>query len=179
MSPSQTNTPPQRIDAPREIDYGSPPGDDVIALPRDRITVRSLMAADLPTIVAVDQRITGRTRQAYYERKLVEALEESAVRVSLVAELDRTVAGFVMARVDFGEFGSPEPEAVIDTIGVDPRFGHKGVGNAMLSQLLVNLAALRIERVRTEVAWNQFGLLSFLDRLGFKPRRRLALRHSL
>jgi ribosomal protein S18 acetylase RimI-like enzyme len=173
------STPPRRIDAPREIDYSNPQGDDVVSLSRDRIPVRSLTAADLPAIIAIDKRITGRTRRAYYERKLAEALEESAVRVSLVAEVEGAVAGFVMARVDFGEFGSPEPEAVIDTIGVDPRFGHRGVGNALLSQLLANLAALRIERVRTEVAWNQFGLLSFLDRLGFKPHRRLALRHAL
>jgi len=98
------------------------------------------------------------------------------VRVSLVAELDGQVAGVIMARVDFGEFGHTEPEAVIDTIGVDPGYGHMGVAQALVSQLMANLAALRVERVRTEVDWNHFALLGFLERLGFRPHRRLALR---
>jgi ribosomal protein S18 acetylase RimI-like enzyme len=83
-----------------------------------------------------------------------------------------------MARVERGEFGSLEPEAVIDTIGVDARIGHKRVGSALVSQLMTNLQGLRVERVRTEVEWNSFGLLSFLDRMGFRPSRRLALRRS-
>ncbi len=48
-----------------------------------------------------------------------------------------------------------------------------------MSQLMTNLAGLRIERVRTEVDWNRFGLLSFFDRLHFRPGRRLALRRSV
>ncbi len=47
-------------------------------------------------------------------------------RPTLAPEVDGAPAGFVMARVDFGEFGRPEPAAVIDTIGVDP--GHGGLG---------------------------------------------------
>jgi ribosomal protein S18 acetylase RimI-like enzyme len=84
-----------------------------------------------------------------------------------------------MARVDFGEFGHTDPEAVMDTIGVDPRHDREGVATALLRQLISNLGALRAELLRTEVAWNRFGLLSFLDRMGFHQHRRLALRLAL
>ena len=138
-----------------------------------------MVRSDLDGILAIDRRITGRDRAAYFTRKFTEAMDESGVRVSLVAELDGRICGFIMARVEFGEFGSLEPEAVIDTIGVDASRSHKGVGSALMSQLMTNLQGLRVERVRTEVEWNHFGLLSFLDRMGFRPGRRLALRRTV
>jgi len=154
-------------------------GDGSETLPHDHPRVRSMRRDDLSALVAIDRRVTGVDRPAYYARKLDEVFSESAVRVSLVAEIDQHPAGFVMARVDFGEFGHTEPEAVMDTIGVDPRHSHEGVATALLSQLAVNLGALRAESLRTEVNWNRFDLLSFLNRMGFRPHRRLALRLSL
>lgn len=162
-----------------DTDYSGPGGDDFQSLARDRLPVRSMTRDDLAAIVEIDRRVTGRARPAYLARKLDEAFTESAVQMSLVAEIDRHPAGFIMARVDVGEFGHAEPEAVMDTIGVDPRHGHHGVATALMSQLMANLAALRTETVRTEVSWNHFGLLSFLDRMGFGPHRRLALRRPI
>jgi ribosomal protein S18 acetylase RimI-like enzyme len=84
-----------------------------------------------------------------------------------------------MARVDLGEFGRVEPIAVVDTIGVDPEYRDRGVGRALLSQLLVNLATLRVERVRTELDWRQWELLSFLDRCGFEPSQQLSFDRAI
>ena len=64
-----------------------------------------------------------------------------AVRLSLVARVDGIAAGFVTARADFGDYGRVEPVAVLDTIGVDPDYAHRGVGHALLSQLFANLNA--------------------------------------
>jgi ribosomal protein S18 acetylase RimI-like enzyme len=161
-----------------ELDF-SAPADAAGTLAHDRIPVRSLRPDDLAAILRIDRHITGRDRHAYYGRKLEEAMGESAVRVSLVAEIDGQVAGFIMARVDFGEFGNAEPEAVMDTIGVEPGWRHRGVASALLSQLLTNLGGLRIETLRTKVGWNQAALIGFLDRNGFRPGNRLALRRPL
>jgi len=170
---------PQRADEAREIDYSRASSDDFEALARDKVPVRSMTADDLDALVDIDRRITGRARRAYYEARLDESMEESAVRVSLVAELDGRPVGFIMARVDFGEFGRAAPEAVMDTIGVDPDYARKGVGRAMMSQLLANLAGLQVERVRTEAEWSMFDLLAFLESCGFTPAQRLALRRIL
>ncbi len=170
---------PERIGDKDEIDYSAPADEASAALARDRIPVRSMTEDDLAAIVAIDRRTTGRDRSPYYRRKLAEALHESGVRVSIVAELDGRPAGFIMARVDFGEFGETEPEAVMDTIGVDPDARGRGIGQALMSQLLVNLATLRVERVRTEVTWNDFGLLAFLDGCGFRPSQRIAFDRAL
>jgi ribosomal protein S18 acetylase RimI-like enzyme len=173
------NNIPARVGDPDEIDYSAPAGDPTETLARDRFPVRSMTEADLPALIEIDRRTTGRDRTPYYQRKVAEALHESGVRVSLIAESDRRPVGFVMARVDFGEFGQAEPEAVMDTIGVDPAFHGRGVGQGMMSQLLINLATLRVERVRTEVDWNDFRLLGFLDRCGFRPSQRISFRRDL
>ena len=175
-----TNSPsvPSEAGYDGERDYSDESGDDFEALSRDTVPVRSLVAEDLNHLIAIDRRITGMTRTAFYERKVTEALEESGIRVSLVAEIDGLPVGFIMARVDFGEFGQTESEAVIDTLGVNPGISHHHVGTAMMSQLLANLAVLNVERVRTEVNWDQFDLLGFLKSCGFQPAQRLSFRKA-
>ena len=153
------------------LELGSDPSGTSAA---EEISVRSMTEQDLPAIVRLDRKITGRDRTPYYARKAAEVLRESGVRVSLVAELDRQFAGFVMARVDFGEFGRTEPTAILDTIGVAPAFGQRGVGGALLAQLLRNLGSLRVERVVTQAPWNQFDLLQFLASAGFDRSQRLS-----
>lgn len=157
-----------------ELNLSDPSGDDFEALSRDRVPVRSMTESDLAAIIAVDHKITGRDRSAFYKRKTAEVLRESGVRVSLVAELDGGFAGFLMARVDYGEFGRTEATAVIETMGVAPAFSGRDVGRALLSQLLSNLSSLKVEQVTTSVAWDNFALLAFLKRCGFYPSQRLS-----
>jgi ribosomal protein S18 acetylase RimI-like enzyme len=157
-----------------EIDYGAQSGNDFERLARDTCDVQSMRAADLADIVRIDRDITGRDRRAYIAHKHSETTVDSAIRVSLTARLDGVIVGFLMARVDLGDFGRLEPVAVIDTIGVDPASAHRGVGHALLSQLFANLSALRVERVETVVAPRDLGLLGFLYDVGFAPSQRMA-----
>jgi len=143
------------------------------------VRVRVLVAGDLQALVRIDQRITGRDRGGYFRQKVDESLSESSIQVSLVAEEDRAPIGFVMARVDLGDFGHVGPVAVLDTLGVDPRFGGKGVGTALLYALLTNLSALLVDAIETEVSRDSFSLLGFLYRCGFGPSQRLALEKRL
>lgn len=172
-------TVPERVGDTTEINYGKAPAPDFGPLARDKIPVRAMTEADLQALVAIDLRVTGRDRSAYLDQRLKEALYESDVRVSLVAEMDGGAVGFVMARVDFGEFGRFEPTAVMDTIGVDPDYRGRGIGRALLSQLLVNLQTLRVESIRTELDWRDRALFAFLDRCGFHPSQQLCFDHVI
>ncbi|MCP4329684.1 MAG: GNAT family N-acetyltransferase [Alphaproteobacteria bacterium] len=161
-----------------ELDFSASSSDDFEALSHDTVPVRSLVPGDLDALVRIDHKITGRDRRPYYIRKLAETLDESGIRLSLVAEIDDHPVGFVMANVDYGEFGVTQREAVIHTIGVDPDYAHRHVGTALLSQLLANLATLRVDTVMTEVDWNgreTSGLLAFLRHCGFVPSPRISL----
>ena len=155
-------------------DYSDKVADQRGALVRDIVPCRAMKLSDLPSIVKIDRRISGKDNETYYEQKLAEVFGESGIRVSLVAEQDDHVVGFVMARVDFGEFDRIEPAAVLDSIAVDPGYTHHLVGTALLSQLLANLATLRIEVIRSEADAEHFDVLHFLQRNGFSNSQRLA-----
>lgn len=166
---------PPELNPPREIDYGAPEGNDFERVARAGCEVRAMRPEDLPQIVRIDREITGRNRHDYIAEKLGEAIDDSAIRVSLAARIDDAIVGFLMARADLGDFGRTEPVAVLDTIGVDPAYEHRGVGHALMSQLFANLAALQIDRVETVVAPTDLPLMGFLYGTGFKPSQRLAL----
>jgi ribosomal protein S18 acetylase RimI-like enzyme len=157
-----------------ETDYGAPEGNDFERSERARCDVLPMRPVDLPPILRIDREITGRDRSAYIEGKLGEAMDDSAIRVSLTARLEGAIVGFLMARADLGDFGRAEPVAVLDTIGVDPAYGHRGVGHALMSQLFANLEALHIDRVETVVQPTELPLLGFLLDTGFARSQRLA-----
>ena len=142
---------------------------------RDGVTVRLLTLADAPRLVRMDQAITSRNRTAWYEGKLKRALQESDLQISLGAEVEGFVVGAVLGSLHYGEFGQPEPIAVLDTILVDPGYSRRGIGSALLENLTRNLRALGIERLRTEVAWDEHDLNRFLGLQGFVPAPRLVL----
>lgn len=154
-------------------------GNDYDTLSRDRVLIRSLNEDDLFDIVRIDRKLSGRDRTAYYRGKFQEMLIESGIRVSLVAQKKDLVAGFIMARLDYGEFGKPIQTAVIDTIGVHPAEQGTGVGQALLAQLLINLSTLQVESLRTQIQWNQAGLHKFLQSCGFTPSQRLVLNKNI
>ncbi len=154
-------------------------GDYYEILSRDRFPVRSLKEDDLAAVVRIDRKLTGRDRSAYYAAKLREMLTESGIRVSLGTEEDGFVVGFVMARVDFGEFGKVDTAAVLDTIGVHPGFAGSGIGRALLSQLFLNLATLQVETVLTQVSPENSNLQRFLYSCGFHPSQRLMLTKTI
>lgn len=145
---------------------------------RDRLILRALRSSDGPRLVRMDERITGRNRTVWYERKLKRALEESDVNVSIGAEVDGVLVGAMLGSVQYGEFGVPEQIAILDTILVDERHQRHGIGTAMLEEFAVNLSRLGIERMRTEVGWSE-ALGVFLGLHGFALAPRLVLERPL
>lgn len=158
-----------------DSDLDRPPGED----PTDSIVVREITAADLDAIARIDRHASGRDRRQYFEQRLSSALKDTGVRVSLAAEVDGSVTGFVVGRVYYGEYGRCEPIATIDTMGVAPHFQRQGVAHALMRQLGQNLRGLRVERIQTVVEWDQWDLLEFLAQEGFRPAPRLCLELAL
>ena len=139
------------------------------------VTVRGLKPSDLEAVIAIDSKNTGRRREAFFKIKLQQNLQETGIKISLAAETDAIFAGFLLARVYYGEFGTMEPVAVLDTIDVHPYFRGRGVGGALLGQLTVNLRGLNVATLRTEVGWDEPQLLTFFQHEGFRPAARFCL----
>lgn len=141
----------------------------------ERVLVRNLRPRDLEAVVALDAKILGRRRDEYFKVKLAEALADTGIRISLASEVEGEFAGFLLARVYYGEFGTMERVAVLDTLGVNPAFAGQGVGRALLRQLRTNLLGLGVNKLQTEVEWEQQRLLAFFQHIGFQPAPRLCL----
>jgi len=144
-------------------------------LETDSIPVRLMNEHDLEAIVAIDAVASGRRRPRYFELMLERVVRQAALQVSLAAEVDGHVVGFVIASLYYGEYGVSEPTASLDAIGVNPANRGQHVGKALLRQLRLNLSALRVTTLRTEVWWDDFDLLAFFKKEGFAPAQRLCL----
>ncbi len=151
----------------RVEDPGVPETEDIV--------VRLMKEHDLEAVITIDAAATGRRRPRYFELMLERAVKQATLQVSLTAELDGRVVGFVIASLYYGEYGVTEPTASLDAVGVAPASRGHHVGKALLRQLRLNLSALRVTTVRTEVSWDDFELLAFFKKEGFTPARRLCL----
>jgi len=156
-----------------EIDFGLPQANDFERQAQHGPEVRAMATQDLRAIVRIDRSITGRDRTAYIASRLGEAMDNSAIRVSLSACRDGAIVGYLMARADLGDFGRTAAVAVIDTIGVDTDHARQGVGQALLRELFANLGALQVDSVETIVPWADIALQAFFQRSGFTPTQRL------
>jgi ribosomal protein S18 acetylase RimI-like enzyme len=141
----------------------------------EKVTVRRLRPDDFARVVALDTKLVGRDRTKFFETVLKRNLQETDIQVSLAAEFEGIFAGYLLARVWYGEFGTMEPYAVLESLGVHPDFNRQGIGKALLEQLVSNLNSLGLTHLRTEVEWGNPELMVFFQRAGFMPASRLCL----
>ncbi len=139
----------------------------------DHVEVRVLGEADLEWVVRIDAQRSGRVRRPYYKLMLEEAVHHTGLRISLAAFVAHEPAGFLMARLYYGEFGQLERAAVLDSIGIAPAFAGRKVGRALLRQLEMNLAALGVERLENR------GRLEHVRARRILPTRRLPARRAV
>jgi predicted N-acetyltransferase YhbS len=132
----------------------------------ENVAIRTLKREDLDAIVQIDERILGENRRNYWDRKL-ELMNHRSSQISLVAEAEDNVVGFILGDISGWEFGVPETIGWIDTIGVDPAYQKKGLATALARELIQNLKALGVKTIYTLVSWNDWDLLQFFHAMGF------------
>jgi GNAT superfamily N-acetyltransferase len=134
---------------------------------RDAIDVRPIERSDLGPIVRIDEKVSGTTRKEYWR----ERLEIAALRppwMSLVAETDGRLVGFLLGWVGESEFGIARPTAWVDMIAVDPPYRGRGIAQALLERFVDSGRDLRaIERVATLIDLGQTEVREFFTRVGF------------
>jgi ribosomal protein S18 acetylase RimI-like enzyme len=130
------------------------------------VRIRFLKKEDLEAIVQIDEKILGSNRKGYWERKL-EQMNDKASQVSLAAEVEGKVVGFVLGDISGWEFGVPDTIGWIDTIGIDPAFQKKGLATALANELIRNLKTIGVRAIYTLVSWNDWDLLQFFHAMGF------------
>ena len=102
----------------------------------NKLKIRVLTENDLDAVVAIDRKILGKERRAFWKRKI--AYADIYPRPALVADLEGNVVGFIMGYVSGWEFGVPDTIGWIDTLGVDPAYQRRGIGRALFNALIEN-----------------------------------------
>jgi predicted N-acetyltransferase YhbS len=132
----------------------------------ENVKVRTLKREDLDAIVEIDEKVLGEYRRDYWERKL-ELMNNKFSQISLVAEIEGKVVGFILGDVSGWEFGVPETIGWIETIGVTPTYQKRGLATALARELIKNLRAIGVKTIYTLVSWNDWDLLQFFHAMGF------------
>lgn len=132
----------------------------------ENLKIRTLNREDLDAIVEIDEKVLGEKRRNYWERKL-ELMNNKSSKISLVAEVEGRVVGFILGDISGWEFGVPETIGWIDTIGIDPASQKKGLATALAHELIQNLKTLGVKTIYTLVNWNDWDLLQFFHAMGF------------
>ena len=134
---------------------------------RADITVRTVEITDLEAIVRIDEKLSGQTRKDYWRHRLdIVALRPGWM--SLVAETDGRVVGFLFGWVSESEFGIVRPTGWIDLIGVDPPYRGRHVGQTLVERFVRSGRELRaIQKVATLIDLGQADVREFFVGLGF------------
>lgn len=145
-----------------------------------QLIIRNLRQEDLDRLVYIDSLMTGYPRNLYFERKFKRIFgEDYQLLLSLVAELNGKVVGYIMGEANTGEYGIPEPVASVDTIGVDPEYKRLGIGHILLEEYCAMAAKAGIELMTSLVSEDYPDIIEFFRAEGFKPARMVALDRKL
>lgn len=132
------------------------------------IRIRPLDELDIDSIVAIDEKISGRYRPEVWESRVGYYLRRDPDS-SVVAEEDGRVVGFMLGDVRSGEFGLEEPTGWIEVLGVDPEYRGRSVGRRMAEAILEHFRREGARSVRTLVDERMGEIARFFDSLGFEP----------
>ncbi|MGB6866939.1 MAG: GNAT family N-acetyltransferase, partial [Candidatus Aminicenantaceae bacterium] len=137
------------------------------------VKIRPLSLDNIKDIVRIEKHIEGKLgiineeRMEYLKEATRYNIERSDPMMSLGAELDENIVGFIIGEIRIWEFGIGEKTGWIRILGVDPDFQRRGIGRKLGEALLEHFERRGIKRVRTMAEWYTGDLISFFKSLGF------------
>jgi ribosomal protein S18 acetylase RimI-like enzyme len=149
------------------------------------VKIRPLSLDNIKDIVRIEKRIEGKLgiineeRMEYLKEATRYNIERSDPMMSLGAELDENIVGFIIGEIRIWEFGIGEKTGWIRIFGVDPDFQRRGIGRKLAEALLEHFERRGIKRVRTMAEWYTGDLISFFKSLGFNMLNMIPLEKEL
>jgi GNAT superfamily N-acetyltransferase len=149
------------------------------------VKIRPLDLENIKDIVRIEKRIEERLgiineeRIEYLREATRYNIERSDPMMSLGAELEGNIVGFIIGEIRIWEFGIGEKTGWIRILGVDPDFQRRGIGRKLGEALLEHFERRGIQRVRTMAEWYTGDLISFFRSLGFNMLNMIPLEKEL
>ena len=134
--------------------------------------IRRARRRDLAQVVAIDARITGLRKPAYWAGIL------RRYRLFLVLTEKAKVQGYIVGEIRDWEFGSP-PCGWVFGIGVRPEARLRGAGAELLDAMCEAFRSRGVDKVRTLLARDNSLVLAFFRSQGLMAAPFIALEREL
>ena len=138
-----------------------------------------LRAADVERVIAIDRAHTGRSRRRFFKKRFAAAAARPHDFIAIGIRHREALSGYAIARILRGEFGREQAVAVLDAVGVEPQSEQRGVGHALMDELIVALNRMGVRSLQSQVDWDNHDLLRFFAASDFALAPRLVLERSL
>lgn len=128
--------------------------------------LRDIRPSDFETLFALDQLCFE--PGIAYSRVELQLFLNLATAEGVVAEVNGTVAGFSVGHRSARSIGR------VVTLDVHPRHRRRGLGRALLAELVARLSRAGAGQARLEVDSENAGAIAFYESLGFRRRHQIA-----
>jgi GNAT superfamily N-acetyltransferase len=149
------------------------------------VKTKLLSMDDLEEIIGIAEKIEREDnfdkaeRMASLKETAVYQLQHGDPLLTLGAEIEGRLAGFIFGEIKIWEFGRGEKTGWIKVLGVDQEFQGMGVGHKLGKVLLDHFKKVNVRKVRTLVDWYEGDLISYFKSLGFDMLGMLPLEKEL
>lgn len=131
-----------------------------------KLRIRPMEHEDISPVLAIDQSISGIKRAITYTDLITGDLD-GVLNLSVVAELNGEVVGFILAR--HALVGEPFHEVgFIHIMGVDPDHWRQGIATKMVNALLERCRTKGLKTVQLMINEQDNQLQGFFSHLGFR-----------
>ncbi len=141
------------------------------------LRIRKINLEDAKELERIQSLITKSSSKTDFRKIIKEQLNRDK-DVSLVAEVDGKVVGYMISYLIYAGFGL-DKSAWIATFGIDPKFMGQGIGKRLAQEIFKIYKKLGIKNIYTSVKWDSVDLLSFFKTLGFDRSEFINLRKEL
>jgi predicted N-acetyltransferase YhbS len=131
----------------------------------NKVKIRKLKAEDAKAIRKIYFGITQESVARDFGR-IIKEQAQAKDKVSLVAEIDGKLVGYMVSYILSGGFGLKK-SAWIAQLGVDPQHMGQGIGDSLAKEIFKFCKRKGIKDIYTSVRWDSTDLLSFFKTLGF------------
>ncbi len=135
------------------------------------IKIRLMKGGDFDAVVRIDEQVLSVSRPEYYEQKFERLFKSGEyLPTSLVAlNENETIVGFIMGELYIGEYGISREGAAVDTVGVDPDYQRRGIGEKLMNEFIDHLRQLGVKKINTLVNKSDTRMMQYFDSNKFIP----------
>ena len=144
----------------------------------ESITIREIRLEDTQAIQDIRIAISEEDAQVDFQKLIAQHVSKENGKTSLVAEVNKKVAGYMMSTTLYGGFGIGK-SAWIMSFGVHPDHMGQGLGLKLGNRICEIYKEKGVSTIYSSVIWDSIDVLSFFKKLGFNRSEFINLKKDL